>query len=658
MIKQKGQSLVELLVVIGLSAIILPAFLTGLISSRSGRAQQQQKDQATIYLKETEEIIRHLKDSDWSKISPVDNSHLHIDKSSNSWVLSPGTTTIGDFTQGIQLSPVYRDNDSNILPTGNPSQIDPSTVKVLTTISWTQPISTNLSTTTYLTRYNHNFTETIDYTNVELELAGNADWCQPGNPIVGTSLPGNGQAKNGLAGNVVAGLNQVYAGTGKNASSYPFYNIKIDNSVFPPVISLIGHYDSPGLMASDVFGTVGVGGSNYAYISPDSNNNAEIIILDVSNSNPSFVATIDIDGIKGSKSVFVGGNYLYFIGFDNVLYVYEVSDPYNPQKKGEIFVGDSNKMYVVDNYVYIAQNLDFSQLLIINATDPGNLSMGSSLQVNNQPGVDVFVKTYMDNNNQKQTRAYLITKLSTQNFYIINANNPNSPQIINPGYSTNPMDYSTSPMEPTGITVIDNRAIIVGENRPQYQVRKVDNDEYNWCANIPNVNNPDIDDINDVSSISTNGHAYSYLVTSNKEKAFQIIEGGSGGSGGYYDYYYTSPSIDTLTFTPPYSSVVFNRFTFSGDNLTTGGNWIKFQVAVADPGPSGNCSDANYIFVGSSSLDTNAWFSDNNPIPWNNDNAGYENPARCFKYKAWLHPGDPKTTTPPVLKSFTVNYSP
>ncbi len=45
---QKGQSLVELLITMGLAAVFLPALLTGLATTRAGRAQQDQRMQATL----------------------------------------------------------------------------------------------------------------------------------------------------------------------------------------------------------------------------------------------------------------------------------------------------------------------------------------------------------------------------------------------------------------------------------------------------------------------------------------------------------------------------------------------------------------------------------------------------------------------------------
>src|SRR3990167_2676701 len=59
---QSGQSLVEILIAIGLTGILLPALLTGLVSSREGKAQEGQRLQATALVRESEEAIRSVRE--------------------------------------------------------------------------------------------------------------------------------------------------------------------------------------------------------------------------------------------------------------------------------------------------------------------------------------------------------------------------------------------------------------------------------------------------------------------------------------------------------------------------------------------------------------------------------------------------------------------
>ena len=57
---QTGQTLIELILVMGIAAIVLPALLTGLFASRNGKPQQEQRMQAVSVLKESEQAVRNM----------------------------------------------------------------------------------------------------------------------------------------------------------------------------------------------------------------------------------------------------------------------------------------------------------------------------------------------------------------------------------------------------------------------------------------------------------------------------------------------------------------------------------------------------------------------------------------------------------------------
>ena len=62
----KGQTLIELILTVGLGAILLPVLLLGVISSREGKAQQNQRIDAVTLLKEGEEAVRNIREKGWS----------------------------------------------------------------------------------------------------------------------------------------------------------------------------------------------------------------------------------------------------------------------------------------------------------------------------------------------------------------------------------------------------------------------------------------------------------------------------------------------------------------------------------------------------------------------------------------------------------------
>src|SRR4029079_10637985 len=99
---QKGQILIEILLVMALTAIILPALLTGLFSSRQGKAQQERKAQAIALLQEAEEATRSVREKGWNQFAV--NGTFHPVASGSAWALAAGSTTIDGMTRSVTLT--------------------------------------------------------------------------------------------------------------------------------------------------------------------------------------------------------------------------------------------------------------------------------------------------------------------------------------------------------------------------------------------------------------------------------------------------------------------------------------------------------------------------------------------------------------------------
>lgn len=196
--------LVEIIVALALMAIITPAIINGLITTRQGEPQQNQRQSALALLKETQESLRIIREKGWSSFST--NGVFHPVISASSWSLVSGSETTSDFSRSITISDVYRDSSGNI---GTSGLLDPSTKKIEINISWQEPYASTLDSTSYFTRYidnlAYNHTSTTDFgvgttllgtqtTNVaggEVILSNNnyAKWCSPELSTASIDLP-------------------------------------------------------------------------------------------------------------------------------------------------------------------------------------------------------------------------------------------------------------------------------------------------------------------------------------------------------------------------------------------------------------------------------------------------------------------------------------
>ena len=633
----KGQSLVELLVVMALLAIILPALLLGFLNSREGKAQQKQRIDATLLLKEGQEALRNVREKGFSNIN-INGTYYPVVLGDSSWGLSPGSENKGEFTRKIEISDTKRDANGNIAENGT---IDPSTKKSIIIVSWNKPYPSSVSSTTYLTRYlgNITFTETTDADfnkdgavkdgiiilnsqggEIGLPSRGTGLWCTP-NLITSTlDLP-----KNGVANAISAIEGEVFTGTGENASGVSFADVNIENTN-PPSASIIGTMN--GYKTNDLFGE-----DNYVYIATD-NNQKEIVIIDISSLPFSEVGYFNAPGNNHGNSVVISGNVGYTTT-DNKLYSFDVSGKSEQRgildADGVTLSEDGQKIAIVGNYAYIATE-GSRQLEIVDIGNPANLNVVGYASVDGSEGVDLFV-------NQAGTRAYLVTTSSDSKneLFIIDVSEKNGSRPTLGSYNTNGMN-------PKGVTVVPgNAAIIVGLNGEEYQVVNILNEQNpQRCAGT----NLDVG-INSLASVlESDGDAYSYILA-RTDPELRMIDGGRYPKEGTFESAIFSSS----------SPLAFNRFTASIDQPL--GTQVKIQVAVSNP-LDGNCASSQYEYLGPNG-DPLTFFTSTDDsqiqgiIPYN-QTANYANPGICFRYKIYFSTEDAFTSA--VFKDITVNYSP
>ena len=651
----KGQMLVELVMSIGIAAIILPAILTGLVASREGRPEQQQNAQATALLKETVNAVTNIRDNNWTTFA-VDGTY-HTAITNNLWTLVQNPQTINGLTQQVVISDVYRNSAGSIINSGG--TLDPSTKQVVITISWIQPQTSSITSTLYLTRTTniaHTDTTTTDFNSgtktgtavastsgtqitndgqIQLGAGGaGGDWCQPQNSVVNTfDLPGQGVVQAISATASATRYAYAYTTTGGNASGDAVDGLTVDNNATPSGIT-----NPTKNTEAKAYGIFVDNNNNYVYFNENNSPNHTVRIARAS--DLSDVGYFDVTHTTGS-SIFVSGNTGY-TSAGSTLYSFDVSTIKGSSSQSQLgsvaLDGTGNRVVIVGTNAYVATSNTTNQLDIINVSDPTHMTKTKSINLGNSQGaVDVFV-------NGSQTYAYIVTSYSAgkNDFFIVDLTNTNNIY----GYQT------INGMNPNALEVVTgNRAILVGQGGTLYQVFTITNPaSATYCGGMSPTG---ATTIKAVAPIYQGGLAYSYILTDNSSAEFQIILGGSGGQ------YSSSGTFESATYDSTFNSTAFNRFV--ADIAEPAATSISAQVAVA-PSVNNSCAGVNsFTYIGpngTSSLNDRYAVSGNQItglIPFSTVSPNYQNPQECFRYKMYFSSTDQTQT--PELYDMIVNYS-
>ncbi len=364
-LRSAGHTLIELLVAMGLLAIVMPALLSSLALSTQSNQRHEKRQQAQAMLIESQEALRAIRSSGWAAVATPGTYHPVYE--SEEWQLASGSASQDGYTKAITISSVRRSSDDgDIVASGG--WIDPSTMKIDVTVSWQAENSLSVSTSTYMTRYldNQQLIETTEdhflagtltataVTNtsggeVILGSGGQGDWCRPNQYIVDElDLPGSGAARD-----VEAIEGKAFTGT--NAGSGTYAEISITNDLPPQanIEALMTGYDT-----NDVFIDGG-----YAYVATQ-DVSRDVIIIDLSN-NQEVGYFNDPDWIGSAQGVFVRGNVGY-VTIGPRLHTINLTQKTGSrpqldsvQLEGGLFwfLAQGYRLQVVGDYAYIAVNI-------------------------------------------------------------------------------------------------------------------------------------------------------------------------------------------------------------------------------------------------------------------------------------------------------------
>lgn len=662
---QAGQTIIELLLAMAFALIFFPALFTMLYVSREGKAQQVERTRAVDLLIEAQEAVRNIREAGWVAFAAYESDTVYHPAPVNArWTLASGSESIDRFTRGITFSSVYRDQSGAIVPSGG--TIDPSTRKATITVSWLTPLPTTMTAVVYLTRHTNiiytdtteadflagdvtQHTKVIKLADGEVVLGstgGYGDWCQPSLTIAGRDLP-----KSGVANAISAIAGAIAAGTGENASGVSYANLIVTDPEYPtsPAATISGTFD--GYKTNDVFTE-----TDFAFLATDTNTK-EVVIISLGSINGdgkySEAGYFNAPGNGNAESVVTSGSVGYMVG-GTKLYSFDLSSKTGSRpildSDGITLPGEGEKLAISGTRAFITTSASNAQLVIVDISNPSNLRILDQIGLPASEGKAIYV-------NSSGSRAYIATEQASQyrELFIINT------ETGAPGYKQVMSSYDTNGMSPIGVSVVSGpRAIIVGHNAEEYQVVDITNEQANPLPRCGGLQiNSGVNGIDTV--LASSGRAYSYIITGDISSELKIIEGGPGSSG--RDYFLTgtfdSRIGDVSNISTGSAEAAFNRISASL-TLPSAQTRVQMQFAAADE-VGGDCTNASYVFVGPDGTNTTYFTSSDNAtitgaLPFSNNGVGYENPARCFRYRAQLTTGD--ATLTPIIHDVHIALSP
>jgi hypothetical protein len=151
---KRGISIIEILIVIAIIVIALISLLGLITFSLRISTLIEQTTQASNLAQETMEAVRNFRDgTDWDTDGlgtlNIGDSY-YPQKSADTppkWQIVSGEEIVNGFTRKVVFADVYRDANDNIVEVGD---IDPNTIKIITTISWRDQ---EVEIVTYLTNW-------------------------------------------------------------------------------------------------------------------------------------------------------------------------------------------------------------------------------------------------------------------------------------------------------------------------------------------------------------------------------------------------------------------------------------------------------------------------------------------------------------------------
>ncbi|MFQ5492693.1 MAG: hypothetical protein ACE5DX_00845 [Candidatus Dojkabacteria bacterium] len=637
-----GFSLIEIVVVVGAFSLVFASVsIFALDAFRFSQINRLKVAAGLIMQEEITAVLQNKTDLWADMLNNTDDGPKHVEFSGKKYSIADGAVTKDGVTVSFEVVSVMRNWNDDIVETGGTNDLNTRAIDFNAT--WTDPLGIvfNVDNLVYVSNWNtpnwrqsleseFNNGTTIDTlvtstgdgaVELDLESVILGDWCIPSLTRTSYNLTGLS-----LATSIFAKPGNAYLGTsyGWSGPAFKKIGISIDN---PPIITEDGEWSPSSPITNDIYSD-----GTYVYLAT-SEDDQEVIILDVSSTPYTQVGQFNSPTSLDARGIFVDEvNDVGYITQGDDLIAFDLSSKTGDRTAiGSIQLNKNGReVFIRGNYAYVAINGGSHEMDIVDISDPANMSIPGYASVNWQSGTSVWVS-------EDGTRAYLGTTLGffQREFFIIDTSSKN-------GSRPTVDSFDTGITSITGLTVIENRAILVGWFGREYQVIDISNEnDISRCGSI-NWNWG----INDVASVTdSQGNSWSYILTNDILGEFHAILGGEepggGGGNGQGDKYlpsgeFESEVFDTGSTATQYYSISWTETLFPNTDL-------ELQIRA------GNTADlSGETWVGPDGT-SGTFFTDKNGeyLPSNIQSKQY------FQYKAYFTSDQINT---PVLADVKINY--
>lgn len=653
----KGFSLAEIVVAIGVFAMMSSFLIFLTVDAVRAFENLAKRNQATQVIKEIYSALKLIKSEEWFNVTKQTNlGPKHIEYVDGKYTIVDGEGEKGSLKYSFSVVNAMRDTSRNIVTEGG--TLDPHSKRIDITIKWYDRLNKEhtVNSALYINDWNvnnivfttkedfqkgtHQFTVgTDDKSGGELRLQSilYPDWCQPERLLTKHDIPGDAYARS-----VLAKDGYVYTGTRAEVAGEPFTKLEVIG-VENPVVNVLGTFS--GYSIKDIY----VDG-DYAYLAT-TDDAKEIVIVDLTTTPYTEVGYVDGPDSWDANSVYVKGNIGYFaqstyvrtfdlssktgkrpiLGSANVSLIPWIATV------SQITVRDTVENGVNKTYIFASLNWDWYEFGIVDATNPYSLKLISRTTVNDQQVLDMYVS-------EDSNLVFFGTNSSSQKeFYVIDTRSKSGKRPILASVDTNGMSVR-------GITVVEagHVAILVGTGGEEYQVFYLDIVENPLSVTVTKCGGMHVDSgIYDVDSIiDSKKNTFSYIVTGDASREFQIIRGGPGGSGdeegnGYLEKgVYISPITDSKSATSEYYTISVDTDVPAGTTLQIKFRFSDSPTPLLDP-------------------DSPEWRGIDATTPYLSTTGTYSLPlgtkGRYLQYKANFV-SDPQKKLTPLLKEIVFSY--